>query len=255
MRDVRARHECPVDDRGVDLQALEIKGQPLGVPKNRYRDLRALRPPHPLRDPRRVEVPDVLAVDLDDHVPGLYPGALGRGALDRGADDDLALALLDLYPDPDVPPGELLLACVLLLGGQKARVPLIAQGVEHAFDRRVGLPVRVDRVLVHIVLADNVERLGVDPQALLIPAVERGRTLRVAEPVPARPDRPEHEDGDESGKDASETSRAAAPATTRPARERRIRLVQGLPHPVILLSPRPLKTGEIPFRSLLRDYL
>jgi hypothetical protein len=118
-------------------------------------------------------------------MPALSAGEFSIGA----ATTDLVPLGLQLDPYADVGPGEALLVLLTLLGGEKARVPLVPERVEHALDGPVGLLLGVEGLLVYVVVADGVERLGVQRQALAVffPsdagfAIARDKTTRARSP-------------------------------------------------------------------------
>jgi hypothetical protein len=87
----------------LQLLALEREIALLLAAPDRDLDLAPHRPPDLAGDLGRVLALDVLAVHLDEHVPGQDPRLVRRRAVYGGGDDDPLVLVLQLNPDADVP--------------------------------------------------------------------------------------------------------------------------------------------------------
>src|SRR5829696_4341719 len=125
LRHVALRDEPPRGHGRLDLGALEVEDALLASARDGELDLGALRPLDLIDDVPHVLAAHALTVHGDHDVAGLDPSPPRGRAFYRGDDDHLAVLLVKLDPDPDVRPGEAFAVVLALLGGQKARVPLV----------------------------------------------------------------------------------------------------------------------------------
>src|SRR5215211_4563683 len=163
---VGARDQGPRSHGRVYLCALEVVRSLLALVADGQLDPGSLRPLDLLDYLRYVVTPDALPVYGQEHVAGTDAGLLGRRAVYRGGDHDLTVLLLQLDPDPHVRSGEALVVLFALLGGQKARVTIVPERIEHPFYGPVRLFLGVYVSLVYVVVSDGVERLGIQREAL-----------------------------------------------------------------------------------------